>query len=144
MFCTSTNSTTPGMYVDRIVAPSHHTFKLTLDEIYLGHIQTETPYFQPVPVAPKPFTVGTFPGDPSFDSCSNDSCRESWALRIVDSSDIVVHSAGMYSFFINFDQSTCVDQYNCQESILQVVGSSDVVLFNLFTIGGQEIASSAR
>ncbi|PGH19016.1 hypothetical protein AJ79_00050 [Helicocarpus griseus UAMH5409] len=46
-------------------------------DIYLGHIQTETPYYQPVPVAPNPFAgAKEFPGDPSFADCTTIGCQE--------------------------------------------------------------------
>ncbi|KAJ5312567.1 Peptidoglycan-binding Lysin subgroup [Penicillium antarcticum] len=32
--------------------------------LFMGMIQTKSPYFQPVPLAPNPFTAGTFRGDP--------------------------------------------------------------------------------
>jgi len=72
----------------------------------MGHIQTETPYFQPNPVDPHPFDAQiAFPGDPSFDDCSSDTtggCAAAWGLRIVDSTDVTIHGAGLYSFFQDF------------------------------------------
>jgi hypothetical protein len=115
-----------------------------IGQIYLGHIQTESPYYQPVPVGPKPFesSVGLFPGDPKFDDCKEDkaTCKNAWGLRIVDSSNILIHSAGLYSFFNNYAQ-TCVNATNCQERIIQVKGSKDVAIFNIFTVGVEEIAT---
>ena len=67
------------------------------------------PYYQPEPMAPIPFQdAAEFPGDPTWSNCpkSDKSCREAWALCIVSSRNIYIHSAGMYSFFINYDQST--------------------------------------
>ncbi|KAK4247523.1 glucan 1,3-beta-glucosidase [Corynascus novoguineensis] len=112
-------------------------------DIYLGHIQTETPYYQPNPVGPKPFDVATtnhFPADPTFDHCDTDICRNAWALRILDSSNIYIHSAGTYSFFQDYDQ-TCVGTFDCQERLIQVRGSDHVVIFNIFTIGAVEAAT---
>ncbi|KAK4040087.1 pectate lyase superfamily protein-domain-containing protein [Parachaetomium inaequale] len=112
-------------------------------DIYLGHIQTETPYYQPDPVGPKPFDVATntkFPADPTFDDCKTDTCRNSWALRIIDSSNIYIHSAGAYSFFQNYDQ-TCVGTFDCQERLIQVRGSDHVVIFNIFTVGAVQAAT---
>lgn len=42
------------------------------DNLFMGLIQTESPYFQSYPVAPTPFdkSVGLFKGDPTFKSCS--------------------------------------------------------------------------
>ncbi|PGH19017.1 hypothetical protein AJ79_00051 [Helicocarpus griseus UAMH5409] len=46
----------------------------------------------------------------------------------------------MYSFFQEYYQD-CVPAHNCQERILEVRGSEDVVLFNIFTVGVQEIGT---
>ena len=107
----------------------------------MGHIQTETPYYQPVPVAPQPFQLAkTFPADPNFDDCTEDYCKEAWGLRIIDSKDVTIHSAGLYSFFSDFYQD-CLDTEDCQEKILEVKGSSGIVLFNLFTVATEQIAT---
>jgi hypothetical protein len=115
-------------------------------QIYLGHIQTETPYYQPRPVGPKPFDVATstiFPGDPTFDHCKTDTCHSAWALRVIQSSNIYIHSAGAYSFFQNYNQ-TCVGTFDCQERLIQVRGSTDVVIFNIFTVGAVQAATGVQ
>ncbi|KEQ68194.1 pectin lyase-like protein [Aureobasidium namibiae CBS 147.97] len=80
--------------------------------IYLGHMQTETPYYQPGPNALSPYKIGQFLSDPTFDNCADDSCRTAWALRVVESKDIFIYSAGFYSFFQN-NQLGCALQDNC-------------------------------
>ncbi|KAK8059107.1 glucan 1-3-beta-glucosidase [Apiospora saccharicola] len=108
--------------------------------IYIGHLQTEAPYFQPEPLAPHPFTPGkSFASDPTFDDCTTDACRTSWGMRILDSKNITVHGAGLYSFFQNFQQN-CTNAHNCQESILEVQNSHDVAIFNIFTVGTENVA----
>ncbi|KAI0903317.1 glycoside hydrolase family 55 protein [Ustulina deusta] len=110
-------------------------------DVYLGHIQTETPYYQPNPVAPFPFqSAKSMAGDPSFADCTTDACKATWGLRVVDSADITVHSAGLYSFFQDYYQD-CVDTKDCQERILEVIGSTGVVIFNLFTVATSQIAN---
>ncbi|EEH35016.2 glucan 1,3-beta-glucosidase [Paracoccidioides lutzii Pb01] len=109
--------------------------------IYLGHIQTETPYYQPVPIAPLPFDPGKeFPGDPSFEKCKTSGCQAAWGLRIINSKSITLHSSGLYSFFQEYYQD-CVPTHNCQERSLEVRGSKDVALFNIFTVGMVEIGT---
>jgi hypothetical protein len=49
----------------------------------------------------------------------------------------------MYSFFQEYYQD-CVPTFNCQERILEVRGSRDVVLFNIFTVGVQEIGTGTK
>ncbi|KAH8157033.1 hypothetical protein CIB48_g11215 [Xylaria polymorpha] len=108
--------------------------------IYLGHIQTETPYYQPNPVAPAPFTSAqSFAADPSFDACTTDACKASWGLRVVDSTNITLHGVGLYSFFQDYYQD-CLDTEDCQERILEVTGSYNVVMYNIFTVATTEVA----
>ncbi|EGC45360.1 exo-beta-1,3-glucanase [Histoplasma capsulatum var. duboisii H88] len=110
-------------------------------DIYLGHIQTETPYYQPVPIAPLPFSSAKeFPGDPSFEKCKTTGCSAAWGLRIINSEGITLHSSGLYSFFQEYYQD-CVPTHNCQKHILEVKGSKDVALFNTFTVGIVEIGT---
>ncbi|OAT07954.1 hypothetical protein BDBG_16924 [Blastomyces gilchristii SLH14081] len=110
-------------------------------DIYLGHIQTETPYYQPVPIAPLPFySAKKFPGDPSFEECRTTGCSTAWGLRIINSEGVTLHSSGLYSFFQEYYQD-CVPTHNCQERVLEVRGSKDVALFNIFTVGIVEIGT---
>jgi len=46
----------------------------------------------------------------------------------------------MYSFFQNYDE-TCVTTFDCQQRLIQVRDSQDVVVFNIFTIGSKETAT---
>ena len=110
-------------------------------DVYLGHIQTETPYFQPEPIAPQPFSIAaSFPGDPDFSSCNGDTaCASAWGMLIVDSESITVHGAGLYSFFQNYWQD-CLETNDCQQRILRVTGSTDIVILNLFTVAISDIA----
>ncbi len=90
-------------------------------DIWMGQIQTETPYYQPNPPAPLPFvTVNTALQDPDFSvDCSNTAnppgslpgnppCQMAWGLRIIDSKNVSVFGAGLYSFFNNYNTS-CSD-----------------------------------
>ncbi|KAJ3491615.1 hypothetical protein NLG97_g5561 [Lecanicillium saksenae] len=115
--------------------------------VFLGHIQTESPYYQPNPRPPAPFGAGArFPNDPDFSGCEvtanvyDDRCNYAWGLLVVDSTDVTVHSAGLYSFFNEYFQE-CIDSQSCQSRILEVKGSTGVVIFNLFTVATVNIAS---
>lgn len=58
--------------------------------IYLGHMQTETPYFQADPDPSQPYTIRKFPSDPTYQDCvSGTYCEEAYALRVIASSDIL-------------------------------------------------------
>jgi glucan 1,3-beta-glucosidase len=109
--------------------------------IYMGFIQTETPYYQPNPQAPIPFVLNTGLQDPNFDTaCAGQSgnCRSAWGLRVVASKNILVYGAGLYSFFDNY-KTSCSNSpgpENCQNNILSLEGRNEnVVIYALSTIG---------
>ncbi|KAJ7500847.1 exo-beta-1,3-glucanase [Mycena galericulata] len=97
---------------------------------YMGLIQTETPYFQPNPVAPAPFTVNTAFKDPA--SWSNIS--QAWGLWVTSSEDILVFGAALYSFYSNYDQG-CLTTESCQSQMVNVDSNSSVQIYSLSTIG---------
>jgi hypothetical protein len=61
---------------------------------------------------------------------------------LIGSSNIVILSTGLYTWFQNYDQ-TCVNDglNNCQKSTFYVEQSDNVWVFNLITIGAVEMAS---
>ncbi|KAJ7632168.1 exo-beta-1,3-glucanase [Roridomyces roridus] len=97
---------------------------------YLGMIQTETPYYQPSPAPPAPFSVSTSFKDPS----SWSGITAAWALTISNSSNVLVFGAGLYSFFDNYVQ-TCLTPANCQNQIFNIDSASSVHVYNLATAG---------
>ncbi|KAL5041367.1 hypothetical protein BDW71DRAFT_217894 [Aspergillus fruticulosus] len=110
--------------------------------LYMGMLQAESPYFQPVPKAPAPYTPGLFPNDPTFADCDADSstCAISWALRIIDSESIYVMGAGLYTWFSDYTQE-CVDSGDCQRSAVYIADSMDTWIYNLVTKGVIEMVS---
>jgi glucan 1,3-beta-glucosidase len=112
--------------------------------IYMGHMQTETPYYQPSPNATSPYTadVGDFTMDPTFDNCdANDaSCLSAWALRVLNSTDVFIYSAGFYSFFQDYDEG-CIDTESCQQGLVETNYADGLYLYNLFTKGNEQIVS---
>ncbi|KAG8922282.1 hypothetical protein FRC01_014240 [Tulasnella sp. 417] len=98
--------------------------------VYAGLIQTETPYYQPSPGAPSPFSLSTTFHDPTFTNGPN-----AWALYIANSQQIHVYGAGHYSFFSSYDQD-CLTTYTCQTSIVKVNSdSTNVYIYDLSTVG---------
>ncbi|KAI1847023.1 hypothetical protein JX266_006898 [Neoarthrinium moseri] len=111
--------------------------------IYLGHMQTETPYFQASPDASQPYKLGQLDGDPTFSDCaSGTNCEEAFALRIINSNDVFIYGAGFYSFFQNYDQS-CVPQENCQEKLIQTDCTEGLWMYSIFTKGAEQVVSPA-
>jgi hypothetical protein len=102
--------------------------------ILMAMIQTESPYYQPVPLAPSPFTPGNFRDDPKFEDCESSSktCAVSWAVRILDSSSIWILGSGLYSWFSDYSQD-CLDTADCQERAFEIEQSFDVWVYNLCT-----------
>ncbi|KAM0713749.1 hypothetical protein Q7P37_010711 [Cladosporium fusiforme] len=91
-----------------------------------GFMQSETPYMQPVPLAPKPFEFNSDYDDPTFTVCKGDSgdvpCKDAWGMRIWNSRDMLIYSTGMYSFFNNYKQ-LCTPNQNCQENMIHIQNS---------------------
>lgn len=90
----------------------HHTFYqyqfVNTPNVFMGQIQTETAYYQPNPKASIPFNALTAWNDPPFKSACNGvsgNCEDGWGLRIVNSTDIFIYGAGLYSFFNNYSTS---------------------------------------
>ncbi|KAK4140147.1 pectate lyase superfamily protein-domain-containing protein [Dichotomopilus funicola] len=105
---------------------------LNASDIWMGQIQTETPYYQPNPPAPYPFAQPNLkihdpvftnecqterPGSPVL--AGNPPCAMAWGLRIINSQNVVVFGAGLYSFFNNYNTScsTVKSGENCQARI---------------------------
>ncbi|AEO61209.1 glycoside hydrolase family 55 protein [Thermothelomyces thermophilus ATCC 42464] len=109
---------------------------LNASDVWMGQIQTETPYYQPNPPASYPFTqLNDSIRDPDFtvdcreretenslSSQGNPSCAMAWGLRIIGSQNVVVFGAGLYSFFNNYNTScsTVESGENCQARIFWV------------------------
>ncbi|KAJ7872688.1 exo-beta-1,3-glucanase [Mycena leptocephala] len=86
---------------------------------YMGLIQTETPYFQPNPVAPAPFTINTAFQDPT----SWSGISQAWGLWVTSSEDI-----------LNYVQD-CLATVSCQPQMVNVDNDSSVHIYSLSTIG---------
>jgi glucan 1,3-beta-glucosidase len=98
--------------------------------VYMALIQTETAYFQGNPVAPTPFTVNATWSDPNFDGAASKDAR-TWGLRVVDSKDVFVYGAGLYSFFDDYNQK-CLLTADCQSNMVTIERSA-VHMFGLST-----------
>ena len=113
--------------------------------VVMGLIQTEAPYYQPTPAAPAPFADGlVFKDDPTFDTAVADADTDgmAWGLRVLDSTNVYVISAGLYTWFNDYDQD-CVNNgaNDCQLRAVYLEQSYDVWLYNLITIGAVEMVA---
>lgn len=110
-------------------------------DIFMGFIQTETPYYQANPNALVPFTPQSSWNDPDFASCKTDSCRKAWGVRVLNTSDLYIYGAGLYSFFENYGQK-CLDSESCQENMVEV-DCSDVHIYGLSTKASVNMVTAA-
>ncbi|KAK4948388.1 hypothetical protein LTR10_012922 [Elasticomyces elasticus] len=97
--------------------------------LFAGFMQSETPYMQPAPPAPTPFTFNTAFEDPRFTICpdgtsgTNDvPCKDAWGLRVVNSHGVLVYGAGLYSFFNAYTQQCVIDE-DCQQNMIRIQNS---------------------
>lgn len=101
--------------------------------VFMGAIQTETAYWQSNPTGMTPFSYNATYDDPAFSSyCTTQECAMTFGLILTDSSDVLVYGAGLYSFFQNYDQ-TCLLTQSCQETMVDISGSSNSYLYGLST-----------
>lgn len=116
--------------------------------VFMGFIQTETPYYQPYPNAESPFPVVSSLNDPNFaSSCSGQSgnCAAAWGFRALSSSNLLVYGAGHYSFFNDYS-TTCSNSggsENCQQNMVDLEGNnSNINIYCLNTVGAQNMIVS--
>ena len=110
-------------------------------DVYMGIIQSETPYMQSNPDAlAGGFSVNSKYSDPNFSDCKTEGCKKAWGLRVYASSDILVYGAGLYSFFDNYDE-TCLATESCQENMVSIECSQDVYLWALSTKGSTNMVT---
>ncbi|KFZ09951.1 hypothetical protein V501_05394 [Pseudogymnoascus sp. VKM F-4519 (FW-2642)] len=114
--------------------------------VFMGLIQTETPYYQSNPDASVPFTVNPAFSDPDLTQGSSRT-KKAWGVRVRNSNNIYIYGAGLYSFFDNYDQ-VCLDTASCQDNMVSIESSSNVQMLalstkaatNMVTVNGQSAA----
>ncbi|EIW85955.1 glycoside hydrolase family 55 protein [Coniophora puteana RWD-64-598 SS2] len=117
-----TSSEHAALYQYNLVGAKNH---------WIGFAQTETPYYQPQPAAPAPFSVNSALSDPTtFGGSSN----MAWGMNIQGSSGITIFGGGFYSFFNNYD-GTCNTARSCQDQVLNIDSTSSVNVYGLSTLG---------
>ncbi|KAL8825282.1 MAG: hypothetical protein Q9191_004507 [Dirinaria sp. TL-2023a] len=114
--------------------------------IFAGLIQTETAYYQPNPNATIPFPAVVSLNDPNTTASSQGipgNSADGWGLRIVDSQNILIYSAGHYSFFNNYNTSCSAagNGETCQTMIVDIENSSNINVYNLNTVGATSMVN---
>ncbi|GLB40558.1 putative glycoside hydrolase family 55 protein [Lyophyllum shimeji] len=131
-----------GIFIDNTPEPvwlvgtasEHHTlYQYSIvgsQNVYAGMIQTETPYYQPSPLPPLPFSALSDWDDPSFSLSGS-----AWGLVVAKSSSVFIYGAGLYSFFQTYSEA-CKPTVDCQKGIALVDDASAAVfIYGLNTIG---------
>lgn len=109
--------------------------------VFMGHIQHETAYFQGNPNALLPFTPQDSWHDPTYSDCVQPNCARTWGLRFVNSSSIFMYGGGLYNFFENWNTQACLGTESCQERMVDIRNSTDIYLWALSTKGSQFMIS---
>lgn len=102
--------------------------------IFMTMIQSETPYWQPGPPAPLPYTPNSAFNDPTYFHCEagDNRCPMSYAVRAVSCTNVYIYGAGMYNFFNNYNQ-TCLATEDCQTSMVDLENNSALYMYNINT-----------
>lgn len=107
-------------------------------DVWMGQIQSETPYFQPNPPASVPFAPDASIQDPDFKAqCAGRGgedegeggvpCEMAWGLRVIDSTDVVIFGAGLYSFFNDYSTDCAQPESGteCQERVFEILDAGE-------------------
>ncbi|KAI0803398.1 exo-1,3-beta-D-glucanase [Xylaria sp. FL0064] len=123
-----------GISSEHSVLYQYHVYGA--ENIFLGMIQAESPYFLPTPQAPAPFEITIeleqFASDLDFKECSelNPHCA----------TNVQILGAGLSNWFQDYTQP-CVDSQDCQQRVVWIEHSGNVWMYNLYTIGTVEMIS---
>lgn len=105
---------------------------------YLLSSQIARRYYQPNPNAANgPYPTNSNLHDPDYSNCLGGNC-DALGLRILNSKNVNIYGAGLYSFFNNYSTtcSTFPLPENCQSMIFSIEGStSGLVVYGLNTVG---------
>jgi len=132
-------STSGNIWLYGAAAEHHGFYQFQLantKNVYLGQIQTETPYYQSNPDATVPFTAVSSLSDPTFTATKGSNTANAWGLRILNSTGAFIYDAGLYSFYNNYDTG-CGNPGNgeaCQKRVFDV-SDSTISVYNLNTVG---------
>jgi len=129
-------STAGGNWLYGTAVEHHQIYQYNVantQDIFMGQIQTETPYYQPTPVGP--FSINATYSDPTTNGV------DAWGLNVKSSQGVLIYGAGTYSFFDDYNV-TCSNQGvtpKCQTEIVNIEGNVDISIYNLNTVGSDSM-----
>ena len=128
-------------------ASEHHTLYAyqfnNAANVMAGLMQVETPYWQPLPRAPAPWTPNATWSDPTFSGCDSSfkECYMSWSLRIIGAAShtLNLYGMGFWVYFNGPNYGACSGPSgSCQRNIADVQdqkAGNGIELYNLNTRG---------
>jgi len=109
--------------------------------VFMGAIQTETPYYQPSANTPFTNNIARDPTDPTF--CTGDNrCNMAYGLVISNSTDFWIYSTGLYSFFNVWGQGCLSGQPSCQVDMIKITNSKAIHAYAVSSYGSLYILTS--
>lgn len=137
---------TQGTWLVGHASEHHILYAYQLDNaqnVFISMQQVESPYYQPVPEAPAPWTPNATWHDPTFAGCNlangtagDPKCYMQWAQRILgaQTNTINVYGSAFWVFFNNYSGNCgASDGGQCQLSATSLEGLSSgdhVTLYN--------------
>jgi glucan 1,3-beta-glucosidase len=104
--------------------------------IFMGMIQTETPYYQPSTEAPSVHDYGSVVSDPTYcDPRTDRRCEMAYGLVMRESKNVLVYGAGLYSWFDVWDQECVKGTPSCQLNMVVFEKCSATYVLALNTYG---------
>jgi hypothetical protein len=90
---------------------------------------------------PSDLALASGPSGFGFRKHAIDTCREAWALRIIDSSHVYLYGGGFYSFFNDYKDTCGKTGKACQDRLIDIDFSEEIWIYGLYTVGSQEVIS---
>ena len=131
-------------------ASEHHTLYAyqfnNAANVMAAMMQVETPYWQPLPRAPAPWTPNATWSDPTFSGCNGvKECYMQWSLRILGSNThtLNLYGQGFWVYFNGPNDGACTGPNgSCQRNIADLQdqkAGNGVELYQLNTRGVQNM-----
>lgn len=100
-------------------ASEHHSkYQYNLvntQNVYMDHIETETPYYEPNPKASSLFPYNAALHDPTFPTSASATAPTdmAWGLSIANSHDVSIYGTAYFSWFVNWSKGMLIFSLPC-------------------------------